>query len=123
MRMVTLDFVRILNNPKNRYGLTVTELELLNQRAAEIRVASMPVAGGEPGGAEGGGVLLDIGHKDPRRVRCWKKRCDGGRVSVRTAPDASAGEPLAASQAVHALHLRSESRLAQGVFWGGRPQA
>lgn len=64
MRIVTLDFVRILNHPKNRYGLTVTELELLNRRGVEIR-ATMPAAGGEPGGAEGGGVLLDIGHEAP----------------------------------------------------------
>ena len=64
MRMVTLDIVRILNHPKNRYGLTVTELELLNHRGAQIR-ATMPATGDEPGGAEGGGVLLDIGHKDP----------------------------------------------------------
>ena len=63
-QLVTLDIVRILNNPKNRYGLTMTELELLNRRGAELR-ASMPVAGGEPGGAEGGGVLLDIGHEGP----------------------------------------------------------
>ncbi len=69
MRIVSLDFVRILNNPKNRYGLSVTELELLNYRAAEIRASSPATAnrpgGVEPGGAEGGGVLLDIGHKDP----------------------------------------------------------
>jgi hypothetical protein len=64
MRIVTLDLVRILNHPTNRYGLTVTELELLSRRGAEIRSA-MPVAGGEPGGAEGGGVLLDIGHEEP----------------------------------------------------------
>lgn len=64
MRIVTLDFVRILNHPKNRYGLTVTELELLNRHGAEVR-AKMPAAGGEPGGAEGGGVLLDMGHKEP----------------------------------------------------------
>lgn len=63
-RMVTLDLVRILHHPENRYGLTVTELELLNLRRAELR-SSMPAAGGEPGGAEGGGVLLDAGHKDP----------------------------------------------------------
>lgn len=64
MRIVTLDFVRILNHPKNRYGLTVTELELLSRHAAKIR-ASIPVTGDEPGGAEGGGVLLDMGHKEP----------------------------------------------------------
>lgn len=68
MRIVTLDFVRMLNHPKNRYGLSVTELELLSLRAAEVR-STLPAAGGLPGGelggAEGGGVLLDIGHKDP----------------------------------------------------------
>ena len=67
MRIVTLDLVRILNHPKNRYGLTMTELELLNRHGAKIR-ASTPAPGGEadePGGAEGGGILLDIGHGEP----------------------------------------------------------
>ncbi|MFN2202287.1 MAG: hypothetical protein ACK2UO_13840 [Caldilineaceae bacterium] len=69
MRSVTLDLARILNHPQNRYGLTVTELELLNHRAAEIR-KSVPAKSNapgsvEPGGAEGGGVLLDIGHQSP----------------------------------------------------------
>jgi hypothetical protein len=68
MRLVTLDAIRILHHPKNRYGLSVHELELLNLRRAEIRKAMPHVGelpGGDPGGAEGGGVLLDVGHKDP----------------------------------------------------------
>ena len=64
MRMVTLDFVRILNHPTNRYGLNVNELELLNRHGAAIR-AKYVAAGADPGGAEGGGVLLDIGHTEP----------------------------------------------------------
>lgn len=60
-RLVTLDLVRILNHPTNRYGLGVTELELLNLHARRIsRQTPTPTApGGEPGGAEGGGILLD----------------------------------------------------------------
>lgn len=63
-RLVTLDLIEILNHPKNRYGLTVTELELLNlhrQRINKLRSQ----AHAEPGGAEGGGILLDLGHREP----------------------------------------------------------
>ena len=64
-RLVTLDLIRILQNPKNRYGLSLTELELLHahgQRINEASSASRPV---EAGGAEGGGILLDFGHREP----------------------------------------------------------
>jgi hypothetical protein len=60
-RIVTLDLVRILHHPTNRYGLSVTDLELLNLHAKKIRT-SVPEAVTEPGGAEGGGVLLDTAH-------------------------------------------------------------
>lgn len=64
VRIVTLDVVRILRHPTNRYGLNVTELELLSTHAERIK--KLPVnVGGELGGAEGGGVLLDIGHREP----------------------------------------------------------
>lgn len=63
-RLVTLDLVRLLNHPTNRYGLTVTELELLTLHARNLghsgRAAPL-----EPGGAEGGGILLDLGHREP----------------------------------------------------------
>jgi hypothetical protein len=63
-RIVTLDLIRILHHPTNRYGLSVTELELLNQHAQRFNGLGR---GGlsEPGGAEGGGVLLDFGHREP----------------------------------------------------------
>jgi len=64
-RLVALDLVRILNHPKNRYGLTLNELELLNLHAKRIRAALPAPSAGEPGGAEGGGVLLDVGHEEP----------------------------------------------------------
>jgi hypothetical protein len=60
-RVVTLDLVRILNHTTNRYGLTVHDLELLKLHAARI-VKETPDVGGEPGGAEGGGILLDTVH-------------------------------------------------------------
>jgi hypothetical protein len=60
-QIVTQDLVRILNHPKNRYGLSVTELELLNLHGKRLRPRSAAHVQ-EPGGAEGGGVLLDIGH-------------------------------------------------------------
>ncbi|OUC07522.1 hypothetical protein RY27_14415, partial [Litorilinea aerophila] len=60
----TLDLVRTLNHPTNRYGFPVSELEMLNLHAARIR-QSLPPTDGEPGGAEGGGVLLDAINRDP----------------------------------------------------------
>ena len=63
-RLVTLDLVELLKHPKNRYGLSVTELELLNLHGRRIKGARLKT-GGEPGGAEGGGVLLDEGHREP----------------------------------------------------------
>jgi len=78
-RLVTLDVVRILNHPANRYGLSVSELERLAAHATIIqktpmvaaRLAGSPYSlqpqalAAEPGGAEGGGVLLDHGHREP----------------------------------------------------------
>lgn len=64
-RLVTLDLIRILQSPQNRYGLNLTEMELLHahgQRLNEIGSAGRPIAAG---GAEGGGVLLDFGHREP----------------------------------------------------------
>ena len=64
-QLITLDLIRILQHPKNRYGLTLHELELLNlhqQRAKQLRTGQRPA---EAGGAEGGGVLLDEGHREP----------------------------------------------------------
>ena len=62
-RIVTLDLVRILNHPTNRYGLTVHDLELLNLHSKRS-IKKTPDLRGEPGGAEGGGVLLDTVHGD-----------------------------------------------------------
>ncbi len=66
-RLVTLDLVRILNHPKNRYGLGLNELELLNAHGKRLR-ATLPASPAapehDPSGAEGGGVLLDAGHED-----------------------------------------------------------
>lgn len=68
-RIITLDMVRILNHPTNRYGLSVAELELLNLHGQRIKNTSVVADEGpekrDPGGAEGGGVLLDIGHQEP----------------------------------------------------------
>lgn len=63
-RIITLDVARILQHPRNRYGLTVSELELLSGHVERTRRSGL-AAGGEPGGAEGGGILLDMGHREP----------------------------------------------------------
>ena len=62
-RLVTLDLVRILNHPKNRYGLTLNELELLNIHGKRLRAAMPAAPADESDGAEGGGVLLNA-HQD-----------------------------------------------------------
>jgi hypothetical protein len=64
VRIVTLDLARILQHPTNRYGLNVTEPELLNLHARRFNAGQF-VSHVEPGGAEGGGVLLDFGHREP----------------------------------------------------------
>ncbi|CAN5777065.1 hypothetical protein BH10CHL1_BH10CHL1_34980 [soil metagenome] len=65
-RIVTLDLVRILQHPQNRYGLSLTELELLNTYGQRVNNAHASGAKPlDPGGAEGGGVLLDFGHREP----------------------------------------------------------
>jgi hypothetical protein len=63
-RIVSLDLIRILQHPTNRYGLSVTELELLNNHARRLDTVGRGALP-EPGGAEGGGVLLDLGHREP----------------------------------------------------------
>lgn len=80
-RFVTLDLVRILNHPANRYGLSVLELERLNLHAAGLpgrdpsagesdtndggNDAADGAGNDAADGAGGGGVLLDIGHREP----------------------------------------------------------
>lgn len=64
-RIITLDLARILNHPKNRYGLTVSELERLHLHARAVEKFGVNPATGEPGGAQGGGILLDSGHREP----------------------------------------------------------
>jgi hypothetical protein len=63
-RMVSLDLAQMLKHPANRYGLTVREIERLERHVRQFETKSVsPVK--EPGGAEGGGVLLDAGHREP----------------------------------------------------------
>lgn len=63
-RLITLDLLDLLNHPTNRYGLTVTELELLANHRRRLSQLTTPQQK-EPGGAEGGGILLDLGHREP----------------------------------------------------------
>lgn len=65
-RLVALDVAAILQHPANRYGLSVLELEQLVAHAARLRrQAPTSPQRIEPGGAQGGGVLLDMGHREP----------------------------------------------------------
>ena len=63
-RIVSLDAIEILLHPTNRYGLKVTELEALRGYAAQIAQSALAVRS-DAGGAEGGGVLLDDGRREP----------------------------------------------------------
>ena len=56
-RIISLDVIDILLHPMNRYGLTPGEVDRLIAYRGEL--APERVAEGEPGGAEGGAVLLD----------------------------------------------------------------
>jgi hypothetical protein len=63
-QLIVVDVANLLNHPRNRYGLTLLELERLNLYVQALKqVGANPTA--ELGGAEGGGVLLDIGHREP----------------------------------------------------------
>ena len=62
-RIVVLDVIDLLLHPENRYGLTVGEIERL--RAYRRTFSPERVTQGEPGGAEGGGVLLDDVRREP----------------------------------------------------------
>lgn len=64
LQLVALDLISLLQHPRNRYGLSVHELELLALHGQQIkRSRAAPV--GDPGGAEGGGVILDHGRREP----------------------------------------------------------
>lgn len=78
-RHVTADISQLLLEPTNRFGLTVTELEQLSvylrrlqrqqtgRSAAHSRQESQSRrAAADPGGLEGGGLLLDDGQRDLR---------------------------------------------------------
>lgn len=67
-RFVALDVISILLHPGNRYGLNVTEVETLALHADRLKQgapAASPARSGELGGAEGGGVLLDMARREP----------------------------------------------------------
>ncbi len=64
-RLVTLDVVDLLLHPTNRYGLAPDEIDRL--LAYRRHLEAEEVAQGEPGGAEGGGILLDDRRREPLR--------------------------------------------------------
>jgi hypothetical protein len=57
-QLIGVDLIDLLLHPKNRYGLSLTEMDALRLRRAQIR-EGMVATVVEPGGAEGGGILLD----------------------------------------------------------------
>ena len=66
--LATVDLIKTLDHPQNRYGLTVTEADVLRTHAKRLGQKAASEAASivaEPGGAEGGGVLLDNLRQDP----------------------------------------------------------
>jgi hypothetical protein len=57
-QLIGLDLIDLLIHPKNRYGLTLNEIELLRIRRAQVKEGLVATVQ-DPGGAEGGGVILD----------------------------------------------------------------
>ena len=60
--IVTQDLIRTLNHRQNRYGLTVSEREILSVHGKRLQTQQASRARStvrDPGGAEGGGILLD----------------------------------------------------------------
>ncbi len=57
-QQIGLDLVDTLLHPENRYGLQLVEVEALQQRKQALRQGLVQGVS-DPGGAEGGGVILD----------------------------------------------------------------
>lgn len=67
-QIISLDLVKILEHPNNRYGLTVAEREILRGHGKRLQskaAKAATVAVADPGGIEGGGILLDDLRNDP----------------------------------------------------------
>ena len=61
-QIIGLDLIDSLLHPANRYGLTVTEVAALHVHKKKLTGGQVAEVD-EPGGAEGGGVLLDPTHR------------------------------------------------------------
>jgi hypothetical protein len=61
-KLVSLDLARLLQQPDNRYGLTVADMERV---AAYVRKLEAKVVETvrDPGGAEGSAILIDTAHR------------------------------------------------------------
>lgn len=62
-QLVGLDLIQILLHPTNRYGLSVSEVAALQAHKKKLSDGFVAEVD-EPGGAGGGGVLLDPTHRD-----------------------------------------------------------
>ena len=67
VRFITLDVIDVLLHPENRYGLAVDEIAKLTEYRQ--RFSPERIVEGEPGGAEGGGILLDDRRREPLEGR------------------------------------------------------
>jgi hypothetical protein len=65
-RLVSLDLVRLLQGADNRFGLTVMDMERVAAYMRRLEAKSVEKVR-DPGGAEGGAVLLDASNKNSRR--------------------------------------------------------
>ena len=62
-QLIGQDLIEILLHPTNRYGLSVTEVAALHAHKKKLS-AGFVADVDEPGGAGGGGILLDPTHRD-----------------------------------------------------------
>jgi hypothetical protein len=63
-RAVSLDLARLLHDAENPYGLTVGDMERVAAYVRRLEAKTIePVR--DPGGAEGGAVLIDTAHRQP----------------------------------------------------------
>ncbi len=61
-RLVSLDLARLLHQPENPYGLTVTDMERVTAYVRRLEAKPVEIVK-DPGGAEGSAILIDTAHR------------------------------------------------------------
>lgn len=61
-KLVSLDLARLLHQPENPYGLTVTDMERVTAYVRRLEAKPVEIVK-DPGGAEGSAILIDTAHR------------------------------------------------------------